>query len=253
MSSLLVATVVFGCAFGGGLAGIVLHGKLPEHHQQSDSKDVVKLVMGLIATIAALVLGLLIASAHSAFATQESEVQQLGVDIGQLNRVLALYGPEAKEARDLLRQIVAGELNKIWPNVGGAAVRLDAPPAREAGDELAERIAGLSPKTDLQQFAKSRALQLLVQMGETRRLLYEQSSSSLSLPFLAVLVSWLVALFVGFGLLTRYNATVFTALVVGAFCVAGAIFLILEMNRPYSGLMQISSAPIRNALDQIGR
>ena len=96
-------------------------------------------------------------------------------------------------------------------------------------------------------------MQLLVQLGETRRLLYEQSNGSLSLPFLVVLVSWLVALFVGFGLLTRYNATVFMALIVGAFCVAGAIFLILEMNRPYSGLMQISSAPIRHAMDAISQ
>ncbi len=253
MTPLLVATIVFGCVLGGALAGIAIHRKLPERQQESDSKDVVKLVMGLIATIAALVLGLLIASAHSAYATQDSEVQQLGADIGQLDRVLAIYGPEANQARDLLHQIVAGELRRIWRNNRDPAVKLDAPPARAAEDELAARIAGLSPKTDVQQFGKSRALQLLVQMGQTRRLLYEQSGGSLSLPFLSILVSWLTALFVGFGLLTRYNATVLTALFVGAFCVSGAIFLILEMGRPYSGFMQISSSPIRNALDEIGR
>lgn len=253
MSSLLVALIVFGCAFGGAIAGIVLHGKLPEHHQDGESKDVVKLVMGLIATIAALVLGLLIASAHGSFDTQESEVQHLGVDIVQLDRVLAHYGSDATEARDLLRQVVAAELKRIWPNNRGETANVKPPRAREAGEDLYDQIVNLSPKTDAQRFDQSRALQLLTVMGETRRLLYEQAGGSLSWPFLVILVSWVVALFVGFGLLTRYNATVLTALFVGALSVAGAIFLILEMNRPYSGLMQISSAPIRHAMDAISQ
>ena len=90
-------------------------------------------------------------------------------------------------------------------------------------------------------------------MGTTIRLLYEQAGGSLSWPFFVVLVFWLVVLFAGFGLYARRNATVIAALFVGALTVAGAIFLILEMNRPYSGLMEISSAPIRDALAQIGR
>jgi len=253
MSSLLVATIVFGCAFGGGLVGIVLHHKLPECRQEDDSRDVVKLVMGLVASIFALVLGLLIYSARISFAAQESDVQQLGAGIGQLDHALAIYGPETKEARDLLREYVAGELNRIWPKDGDANVGLGPPSARDVGDELADRIASLSPKTDIQQLGKGRALQLVAQLGETRRLLAEQSSGLLSWSFLAVLVSWVTALFVGYGFLTRYNAVILTSLFVGASCVAGAFFLIVDMNRPYSGLMHISSAPVRNALDQIGR
>jgi len=138
----------------------------------------------------------------------------------------------------------------MWPNDGATG---EAPPARESGDDLAERIASLSPKTDVQQFTKSRALQLLTQMGETRGLLYEESSGSLSWLFLVILVFWLVALFVGFGLLARYNATVVTALFVGAFAVGGAVFLILETNHPYSGVMKVSSTPIRHAIAAISR
>ena len=173
--------------------------------------------------------------------------------VGQLDKVLAIYGPETKEARDLLRHYVAGELNRIWPNDSGAAVKLGGPHALYPGDELFERIASLSPKTDIQQAGKNRALQIVAQLGEVHRLLYEQSNGLLSWSFLAVLVSWLVALFVGYGFLTRYNAAILTSLFVGAFCVASAIFLILDMNQPYSGLMHISSAPIRNALDQLGQ
>jgi len=209
--------------------------------------------MGLMATIAALVLSLLIASAPTSYDTHASEVQRLGVRIVELDRVLAHYGPDTTEARNLLRQTVAAQLNQIWPNQGVATMNLGAPVAREAGEDLYDDLANLSPKTDAQRVGKGRALQLLTEMGETRRLLYEQAGGSLSWPFLVVLVSWLTFLFVGFGLLTNNNATVLTALFIGAFCVAGAIFLILEMNRPYSGVMQISSAPIRHALAEIGR
>jgi hypothetical protein len=250
MSPILVALIVFGCTFGGAIAGMMLHRKLPDQHRDSESKEVVKLVMGLIATIAALVLGLLIAAGHSSYDKQASEVQRLGVQIVQLDRLLAHYGSDAGEARKLLRQITAAELNRIWPNY---AASVESAPERAAGEDLAEDIAKFAPTTNVQQFVKSRALQLLTQMGETRGLLYEQSSDSISWPFLVVLVSWVVALFVGFGLLARYNATVVTALFVGAFTVAGAIFLILEMNHPYSGLMQISSAPIRHAIAVVGR
>jgi len=250
MSPLSVALVVLGCTFGGAIAGIAIRGKLPEHHRDSESKDVVKLVMGLIATLAALVLGLLIAAGHSAYDTQESEVQHLGVHLVQLDSALAHYGPETSEARNLLRQMAAAELNRVWPNDG---VNGGAPPEREAAEDLAERIARLSPKTDIQQFTKSRALQLITEMRETRALLYEQSSGSLSWPFFVVLVSWVAALFVGFGLLARYNATVVTALFVGAFAVAGAVFLILETNHPYSGVMKVSSTPIRHAIAAISR
>jgi len=249
MSPLSVGLVVFGCTFGGAIAGIALRGKLPEHHQDSESKDVLKLVMALISTVSALVLGLLIASGHGSYRTQTAEVQRLGVNIVQLDRALEHYGPEASEARNLLRQMAAAELSRMWPNDGATE---EAPPTRESGEELAERIASLSPKTDLQQFTKSRALQLLTQMGETRGLLYEESSGSLSWLFLVILVFWLVALFVGFGLLARYNATVVTALFVGAFAVGGAVFLILETNQPYIGLMKISSIPMQRAIAAIG-
>jgi hypothetical protein len=251
MSALLVGLIVFVLASGAGLAGIFIHGILPAHHKEADSKEVVKLVMGLIATIAALVLSLLIATANSSYQTQEAEVQTLGVRIVQLDRILEDYGPEAQEARAMLRQIVANELDQIWPKNGGAGVNLRAPLERSAGDQLIGRIANLVPTTDAHRLARTRALDILSAIGETRRLLYEQADGSRSWPFFVILVFWVCVLFLGFGFLTRPNATVVTALFVGALSVAGAIFLILEMNRPYSGLMQISSAPIRTALAAI--
>lgn len=251
MSPILVGLIVFGCTFCGALAGIVLHVKLPLHHKEADSKDVIKLVLGLIATIAALVMSLLIATAHTAYVTQESEVQALGVHIVQLDRVFASYGPDALEARKGFRQLVAARLEQVWP--GGGAKRATGPPRemREKDEELIERVINLQPATDSQRFAKTRALQLLTEIGDARQLLYEQAGGSISWPFLVVLVFWLVVLFIGFGFLTRSNGTVLVALFVGSLSVAGAIFLVLDMNQPFSGLMHISNAPIRLALEAI--
>lgn len=253
MSSILVAALVFGCTLGGALVGIFLRVRLPDHHRDNDSKAVLQLVMGLIATISALVLGLLISSAKSSYDTQKAEVQQQGIHVLQLDRILARFGPDATEARNQLRRIVLADIGRTWPNDGVGAATSDPLQAQREGEELFERIAGLSPKTDVQRLDQSRAQQLLVSLWETNRLLAEQSGGALSWPFLMVLVFWLTVLFVGFGLFTRFNITVIAALLVGSLSVAGAVFLILEMNQPYSGVMRISSAPIRHALTQMGR
>lgn len=254
MSPILVGLIVLACTFCGALGGIALHQKLPARHKAADSRDVVKLVLGLIATISALVMSLLIATAHASYVTQESEVQALGVHIVQLDRVFSGYGPDAAEARTKFRQLVAARLEQAWPNRRGARPSSEAARAtREQNEALIEHVINLQPSTDSQYFAKSRALQLLTEIGDERQLLHEQASSSIPWPFLVVLVFWLVVLFVGFGFLSRTNGTVVVALFVGSLSVAGAIFLVLDMNQPFSGLMHISNAPIRVALETIGQ
>jgi hypothetical protein len=253
MNSTNVGLLALACTFGASLLAIFIHTRLPSHHLDGDNKDVVKLVMGLIATITALVLGLLISSAHSSYDAQASEVQQLGVHLYQVDRILAFFGPDAMPERQELRRIVSADIGRIWPS-GGARTATYAPLSEQQGVEAVfESIGSLSPKSDLERFGQSRALQLLSSIGETRRLLVEQSQGALSWPFLALLVSWLTALFFGFGLFARFNATVAAALFVGSLSVAGAISLILQMNQPYAGWLQVSSAPLRAALAQMGQ
>lgn len=235
------------------MLGNFLGARLPEHHRDDGSREVLKLVMGLVATVAALVLSLLISSAKSSYDTQKAEVQQQGIHLLQLDRILARFGPDATEARNQLRRIVLADIGQTWPNDAVRAETSEPLQAQKEGEELFQRIASLSPKTDAQRFDQSRALQLLVGLWETHRLLDEQAGEALSWPFLVILVFWLIVLFVGFGLFARLNGTVVAALLVGALSVAGAVFLIIEMNRPYRGVMRISSAPIRNALTQMGR
>ena len=252
MSSALVSIIVFVLVFAGALAGIAI--RLPAQQQDNDTKDVVKLVMGLVATMTALVLSLLIASAHTSYDRQESEVQQLGAQVVQLDELFVHYGPEANASRAQLRRMVEAELARLWSGTGAAGAPARASPKiYSPAEDLFTTVSALTPTSEAQRSAQSRALQLMTTMGTTIRLLYLQAGGSLSWPFFVVLVFWLVVLFMGFGLYARHNATVVAAMVVGALTVAGAIFLILEMNRPYGGLMQLSSAPIRHALEQIGR
>jgi hypothetical protein len=234
------------------MIGVLLNPRLPDHHRDADSRDVVKLVMGLIATVAALVLGLLISSAHSSFVEQQSEIQHLGVKLIQLNRALELFGADSIATRTELRRIVVADAARLWPDKNAMAVTGQTTQEQIALEDLFRQIQDLPATTDGQHAARTRAFQLLTDVGETRRLLDEQANGSISWPFLVILVFWLCVLFLGFGLFARLNATVLVALLMGAMSVAGAIFLILEMNRPYNGIMRVSDAPIRTALSVMG-
>jgi hypothetical protein len=251
MSSTTVSLIVFACVFGGALLGIFLHASLPQHHLSNESKDIVKLGMGLVGTMAALVLGLLVASAKGSYDAQSVELTQMSANIALLDRVLALYGPETKETRALLRGAVARVLDQMWSKDGiGASSSV---PTAAGGEILYDRIQGLSPKNDTQRSLQGQALSMAMDIGKTRWLMYEQTTTSVSMPLLVVLVLWLTVIFISFGLFVPLNATVVSSLFVSTLSVSGAIFLILEMYGPYSGLIQISSAPMRAALAHLGQ
>lgn len=253
MKSVETALIIFGCSFGTGILGMVLHVKLPDHHLDAGSKDVIKLVMGLIATMAALVLSLLVASGSSTYQGQKTEIQSLSANVILLDRLLSFYGADGKESRDLLHQSVAAVSDKIWLPDGARPADLDPRATQGVANAFIGSLQRLSPKTDAQSMLKRQAMQIAQTLGQTRLLMFEQSGSSIAWPFLTVLVFWICMLFLGFGLLAQFNATVSVALFIGALSVAGAIFLILELNEPYQGFMKISDTPLRSALAQIDR
>jgi hypothetical protein len=249
MSSLAIGSIVFICVFGGALLGMFLRSILPEHHLSAESKDAVKVGIGLIATMAALVLGLLVATAKASYDTKSSELTEMSANTVMLDRMLAHYGPETKPIRELLRRAGARSLEMLWPQ-NGQAPRLE--PAGGA-ELLYDAIDALSPKNDAQRALQSQALNLTIDIGKMRWLLFEQSGSSISTPFLVVLVFWLTIIFMSFGLFAPHNVTVVATLLVCALSVSGAIFLILELDRPFEGLIRISSAPVQNALTHLGK
>ena len=250
MSATATGAIVFAFVFGGSLLGLLLRSILPDHHRSSESKDVVKLGMGLLATMAALVLSLLISSAKGSYDRQSSEVAQLAANVALLDRVLAHSGPEAKDARDLLRRSVARVLDQMWPTNGSQPATLN--PAA-GSEDLYERIQAFSPQSEAQRSLRTEALGIATDLGRTRSLLFAQAGSSIPRPFLVILVFWVAVLFVSFGLFAPANTTVVATLFVCALSVSGAIFLILELDQPFRGFIQVSSAPLRSVLANLGQ
>lgn len=247
----VIGLIVFGCIFGGAVIGMVLRGVVPEHHLSAETKDVVKLSMGLIGTMTALLLSLLVASTKAAYDARNSELIHMAANFVLLDRTLAHYGPETKPERDQLRGSVTRLLQSVWSPTGNDTAKLD--PATTGSEVIYDQLQQLTPQNDAQRTLKSEALTLAMSLGQTRWLLFEQSGSSISMPFLMVMVFWLSIIFASFGLFAPRNSTVVVSLLLAALSVSGAIFLILELDRPFEGLIQISSAPLRSALSHLGR
>jgi hypothetical protein len=248
---IVIACCVLVFAFGGALLGMSVRSRLPEQHLNADSRDVVKLGIGLIATMSALVLSLLVASASRSYDAQRSQLTQMSVNIVLLDRALAHYGPDTAAVRAELRTNVAATIDLMWPADGGRSAQLD--PASVHAEGLYDQIQSLGPQTDVQRSLQSTALRIALDVGRTRWSLFEQNSRSIPMPFLVVLVLWLTILFAGFGMLAAPNRTVAFILLLCALSVSTAVFLILELDQPFSGLIQVPSAPLRSALAQLGR
>ena len=251
MSPIEVGCVVLACVFGGALLGMAIHRMLPEPHLSAESKDVIKLGMGLIATMSALVLALLTNSAKGSYDVQRNEVTQAAANIILLDRVLAHYGPETNETRDLLKLSTAGMIDRIWPSepVGNA----NSGPTSAGGELFFDKIQELTPQNEVQHSLQAQAISLSIGIGQARLLLFEQGGRSIPMPFLVLLIFWVTVIFLSFGLFAPHNATVVVTLFLCALSVSGAIFLIMELDRPFGGFIQISSAPMRNALTNIGK
>src|SRR5882724_2399352 len=251
MGSITICSIIFTFIFGGALLGISLRTSLPEHHFSPDSKDAVKGGMGLVATMAALVLGLLVASAKSSYDAQNSELTELSSKVILLDRVLAHYGPESKEARDQLRDSVVRALDQMWSKEHTGLSQMG--PSSTRSEVLYDKIQALSPKDEAQRSIRSQAVNIVIGLGQTRWLMYEQGSNTVSAPLLIVLIFWLTALFISFGLFAPRNATVIATLLLSALSVSGAILLILEMYTPYAGLVHLSDGPLRTALAHLSQ
>jgi len=250
-----IALIVFASVLGGTLLGMFLQAIMPQHHFTEDSKEVIKLGMGLIATVTALVLGLVIATAKSSYDTQDAAVKHTAAKVMLLDRVLAHYGPETKEIRDKIKSTLARKVDEIWPEERsrppGSGTPEELPTIK--GEGLEFDLRQLTPQNQAQRDLQSQALRISGEIMETRWFILGGTGSSVPKPFLVILVFWLTIIFGSFGLLAPRNATVIAVLFLCSFSVACAIFLILEMDEPFTGVMKISSAPLRFTLSHLGQ
>jgi uncharacterized protein DUF4239 len=226
---------------------------LPEDHLSKDSRQIVKLAMGLMGTLAALVLGLLIASAKGTSDTQSSAIKAMAAKIVLLDRVLIHYGTEAKQIREQLKLGTKDLLDRISPDEQVRQARLSAPAeTRFAAERMFDSMTALSPQYEKQPALKARALDILADLEHSRIRLLANQDSSIPTPFLVILICWLTILFAGYGLLAPRNGTVLFFLIVCALSVAAAIFLMLELDTPFSGVLQVSREPLHEALAALG-
>jgi hypothetical protein len=252
VSSTATFWIAFGLVFAGTLLGVVLRRRLPEPHLNADVKDVVRLGTGLLGTMAALVVGLLIASAKNSYDAQSTQINRMAADLVLLDHLLAEYGPAAGSVRELLRRDVATMVDRIWVDKGAEAARAARFEASSADIQFYDAIELLAPKDDEQRSLKPRMIQIGTDLAQARLLLFAQFDNAIPAPFLVVLIFWLTILFMSFSLFSKPNAIVIAALVIFALSTSSALFLIVDLSQPFSGLMQISSAKLRHILPPLG-
>lgn len=253
MPALLIAFIIFAFMLGGILLGSTLRVILPDDHTQADSKDILMASAGMMATLIALIIGLLVTSAKGTYDVTTLRITQVGAKIITLDYYLSRYGSEAKEVRELLPQAIASGIERIWPNESKHGADLAKMESETEMADVYNKIRELSPKNDSQKYLQTRALQLMDDIMQLRWMVIEQSQTNLPRVFLVVLTFWLTVLFAQFSLLAPRNRTAMSALFICAISMSGAIFLILELNQPLEGAIKMSSTPLYKSLLLIGK
>lgn len=270
MSPWIIGLIAFACIFGGALLGMLFARVLPEIHLSSDAKDVVRVAMAMVATLAVLVLALLISSAKKTADEKDSELRATGAQFILLDRTMAQYGAETKHARDSLKALLWSRLThprgRGWqpgqaspemaavPQMGMAGASVASTATGRELDSIQRELLDLSPQTEGQRWLQSEALRITNALEATRWSVLEQPRSSISWPFVSILVFWLTLIFVSFGLFAPRNVTMTVVLFLSAMSVATALYLILELDQPYSGLiLKTPDDALQTALEQLGR
>lgn len=252
MSARGIALIVFASVSVSAALGLSLGKVLPDRHFHNNARDIVKLTTGLIATLAALVLGLMISSAKDTFDRVNNELMQLAVRVVLLDRVLAQYGPEAKEIRISMKTGYTVATEQLLSGDEAQMAKLNTPEAVGRLEGIQAKIRALSPQNDAQRGLQSRALEISAEMARSRWLLVIQRRSSISTTLIVVMVFWLSMIFIAWGMFSPRNPVVVMALLACALSVSAATFLILELDRPLTGWIKVSPVPVKEAIAHLG-
>jgi hypothetical protein len=248
MNSITASLLVASCIFFGGVAGLYLHRVLPPGHLTRETVDVIKLGAGMLSVLASLVLGLLIATAKTSYDATDLAIRNYAAELALLNETLRDYGGVASVPRDLLRDYTRGFLQEGWPSDGKRAAIVEDEKTRVLLEHVREAIRALKPVDKGQTALQDQAVEINMNLLRQRWVLIEQQGPSVQRVVLVVLVSWVTVIFASFGLNAPRNGTVVVAFLICSLAIGGSIFLILEMDRPLDGVMQISSWPVENVL-----
>lgn len=252
MTSFEISLITLLCLAAGFGLGLWLQHRLPGHHLSKESQDTIKLGAGMVTTMSALVLGLLVSSAKNSFDSVNNSIAQSGARVIQLDLLLSQYGPETRNVRDRLKAYVSARVEAVWGKPTGAVSGLKSVEKSNSILEFHASLRNLTPQTELQKSLLNQVFQVAGEMQQSRLLVLEEQQDSLPTVFLVLLVGWLGMLFLSFGLFSPRNPTVFAVMLLCAISVASAVFLILEMSHPLDGLIKVSPAPLLKALELIG-
>lgn len=242
------------CLFSGACVGWMLRQRLPEHHLARDSTDVIKLAAGLMATLVAMILGLLVSSANTFHGQIETQYKQAAANVVQLDQYLRAIGPEAQGVRDRMQRMVVHYLREHWPHDDFGSVDVKFEPEANPAIEIENRILELNLTTPKQKWFQTQALHQASELGRMRQLMSnDETGRSLPIPIVVVLLAVAATIFAMFSLFVQPNPTVVFALALAAVAVAGALFLIEELNTPFGGLLQLSSGPAHAMLATVGK
>jgi hypothetical protein len=254
MFALAISGIAFVFAMSAGLVGMYLGPRLPPDHVSIEAKDVAKMVLAILGTLTALVLGLLIASAKSSLDGKIEQLKYAAAKTIQLDRALAAYGSETRHLRDKLQQTTEMRLRGLWPGNGASESSVRESLSRGNGiEEIQQELLGLTPRDDVQRWFRSTALGLTNDIAEARWKGLLKLAGSIQLPFLILLIFWLTAIFASIGVFAPRNAHMIATLAVCALSVCGAVFFIVEMDQPFSGMIQIPRSTVAPAFDLLNK
>jgi hypothetical protein len=245
MKETLFALVVFICLTGASLGALLLHVKLPAHHRHDDTLNVVRLIANIFVVMTSLVLGLMINSAKNRFDGINRDVHTLATDLILLDRLLLVYGPDANDTRHPRAS------DGSWTT--GDPLLASDKTSEQLLSEVGESIRALKPSDDARLSIWNDAREQYRRTVELRWALVEQAEGSIPTPLLAMVVGWLVLIFGSFGYRAPRNVVVLTSFVLSSALISGALYLIVDMDAPFGGPIQVSSAPLQRVMAEIHR
>ena len=231
----------------GIVAGMLLRKRIPADHLGAGPKEVIRLGAGLLATLAAVLISLMIASAKNSYDTQAAHFRTLAAYLVETDQLLVQYGPETTQIRILMRQAVPAAIDRIWREKRSAN-QDSAFTSASLAEQINSAIATLSPANDAQRGLKRRIEEASAEIARTRLLMFADGDRAILTPFLLILIFWLAVVFAGYALFVDPSRVVVAALLVFALSVSSALFLVADLSQPFAGVMQIPKEQLRNTL-----
>jgi hypothetical protein len=250
---ILVCIAIFLVIFASGLVGLAVQHRLPEAQKSDSARVVISQISGVLSLLLSLVLGTLVGTSFAFQTTQKTELDALAAHVLELDQSLGELGPVGAIARERLKATIEDAYNAFWGSDSVDPKRLSVSVPLASQKAIKAFLGAFTPTSEEQKQALASVSTLADQITRSRLLMSLQVAGRPVSPGLVViLILWAVALFFAFGIFAKSNALVVAAMASGAACIAFALFLILELGLPYTGVFRVSPAALEEAIAHLG-